>query len=184
MRLLPYILLAYVALALQVGAGRYLQWHGAQPMLPLMAVVFIALNAPKDAALLAAFGVGLLQDLLSAQPIGLFGFAYGTAAALVTATQSVVYRGHPLTHALMTLLGGLVTMGVLLLHTLIHPIPLSRAALDAAAVGTSVRTPPMTLLIGVGYSAVLAPIVVGVLNKLRRLFAFQQPKRSAGAMYR
>jgi hypothetical protein len=84
----------------------------------------------------------------------------------------------------MAVLGGAVTMGALLLHTLIHPLSDARAAASVGVQATSIRTPPMTLLIGVGYTTILAPVVLGVLSRVRKLFAFEQQRRSPGAMYR
>ncbi len=50
MRWLPYFILAYVALGVQVGLGHYVSYKGAAPNLVLVAAVFIGLNAPPPAA--------------------------------------------------------------------------------------------------------------------------------------
>src|SRR5687768_15200573 len=98
MRWLTYFILAYLALGLQVGLGDYVSYLGAGPNLVLLAVIFIAINAPRDAALLGCFGMGLMHDLLTHQPLGLFGLSYGLVGMMASGTHQVVYREHPLTH--------------------------------------------------------------------------------------
>jgi hypothetical protein len=106
MRWLAYVILAYVAVALQIGLGPFLRYKGAQPNLVLLAAVFIALNAPRDAALLGCFCLGLLQDLLTQQPPGLFALSYGLTAMVAVSVHQVIYREHPLTHFSVALFGG------------------------------------------------------------------------------
>ena len=77
MRWITYFILAYVILGLQIGAGPFLRFQGASPNLVLLAVIFITMNAPRDAALLGAFSLGVMQDLLTAQPPGLFASLTG-----------------------------------------------------------------------------------------------------------
>src|SRR5687768_5377468 len=121
MRWLTYFILAYLALGLQVGLGQYVSYMGATPNLVLLAVIFIAINAPRDAALLGCFGLGLMHDLLTHQPPGLFAFAYGLVGLMAVGGQQVVYREHPLTHFSMALAGGVVVAVVVLLNGWIQP---------------------------------------------------------------
>ncbi|HEV7302143.1 MAG TPA: rod shape-determining protein MreD [Tepidisphaeraceae bacterium] len=167
MRLVPYILLAYLALGLQVGLGRYMEWNGAQPNFVLLAVVFIAVNAPRDAALLGGFSMGVLQDLMSQQPPGLYGMAYGVVAMILSNTQTTVYRGHPLTHVSLAALGGVVTAAMLWLHSIIWA---GSSAADPSPI--AVRLSLVQLLLAVMYTALLAPFVIGPLQRIRRGFAF------------
>ena len=101
MRWLAYVILAYIAIAVQIGLGPYVRYRGAQPNLVLLAAVFIALNAPRDAALLGCFCMGVLQDLVTQQPPGLFALSYGLTAMVAVSVHQVVYREHPLTHFLV-----------------------------------------------------------------------------------
>src|SRR5678809_627478 len=105
MRWLAYFILAYLALALQIGLAPYLQYRGAAPNLVLLAAVFVALNAPRDAALLGCFCLGVMQDLVTQQQLGLFALSYGLMGLVVFGLNQVVDRDHPLTHFSMTLLG-------------------------------------------------------------------------------
>src|SRR5687768_9200547 len=99
MRWLPYFILAYVALGVQVGLGHYVAMRGASPNVVLVAAVFIGLYAPRETALLGCFGMGLMQDLLTRQPLGLFALSFGLVGLLVAGVQQLVDREHPLTHA-------------------------------------------------------------------------------------
>ena len=169
MRWLAYFILAYVAVALQIGLGPFLRYKGAQPNLVLLAAVFIALNAPRDAALLGCLCMGLLQDLVTQQPPGLFALAYGLTAMVAVAVHQVVYREHPLTHFSLALVGGLITMTVLLVHGWVHPAaPLACVENRPPASDASARA---------AYTAVLAPVVIGLLQRAKRVFAFQPQRR-------
>src|ERR1700760_4481629 len=116
MRWISYFILAYVTLGLQIGLAPHLRYQGAAPNLVLLAVIFIALNAPPDAALLGAFVLGVLQDLLTQQQPGLFAFSYGLVGMFVVSTQQLVYREHPLTHLSLALIAGIMTACIILLH--------------------------------------------------------------------
>lgn len=159
----PYILLAYVALAMQVALAPFATGTGTVVNLPLVAAVFIAINAPRNAALFGCFGIGLLQDLLTQQPPGLYAFSYGLVATILSATQATVHRGHPLTHFFLTALSAVITSVVLMLHSLLHPSD-ARLTLQAHL---------MVIL----YTSLVSPVVVGLLNRVKRLFAFQTPRR-------
>ena len=87
MRWLTFLILAYLAVALQIGLSPYLAYHGAAPNLVLLAVIFIAVNAPRDSALLGCFALGVMQDLVSHQPPGLFAFSYGLVAMFIVAVE-------------------------------------------------------------------------------------------------
>src|SRR5918992_2856437 len=108
MRLLPYFILAYVTLGLQLGLGRYADVGGGAPNLVLLAVIFIAGNAPRDAALPGAFSLGVMQDLLGPGPLGLYAVAYGLVALVALRTRHSVYRDHPLTNLSVALAAGVL----------------------------------------------------------------------------
>ena len=177
MRWLAYVILAYVAIALQIGLGPYLRYKGAQPNLVLLAAVFIALNAPRDAALLGCFCLGVLQDLVTQQTPGLFALSYGLTAMLAVSVHQVVYREHPLTHFLVALIGGLLTAAVLLVHGWVHPAGPRSVASDGATTLPAIRLSAGVEFTRVLYTAVLAPVVIGLLQRSKRVFAFQPQRR-------
>jgi rod shape-determining protein MreD len=175
MRWFAYFILAYLAVALQIGLAPFLRYRGAAPNLVLLAAVFIALNAPRDAALLGCFCLGVLQDLVTQQQLGLFALSYGLMGLVVFGLHQVVYREHPLTHFSMALVGGVITTCVLLLHGWIHPPSPAAPGLPA------IRLSPATEFIRTAYTAVLAPVVLGVLQRIRKVFAFQPQRRKVRA---
>ena len=165
MRWLAWFILAYVALGLQVGLAPHLRYQGAAPNFVLLAVVYIGINAPRDAALLGGFCLGVVQDLATQQPPGLFALSYGMVAMILVASHHLTSREHPLTHFSLALTGGLVTAAVLLIHSWIHP--------PAPGVRLSVGT-EFTRVI---YTALLAPFVIGVLQRVKKFFAFDSQRR-------
>jgi rod shape-determining protein MreD len=171
MRLLPYIILAYVTLGLQLGLGQYANVGGGAPNLVLLAVLFIAGNAPRDAALPGAFSLGLMQDLLGPGPPGLYAVAYGLVALVVQRTRHSVYRDHPVTHLSVALAGGLLVALVVTVHGWIRPA--GPAVMENGAAVAAVRAPVAGLYVSAVYTAVLAPPLLWMLKHSRRLFAFR-----------
>ena len=138
-----------------------MRYQGAAPNLVLLAVIFIAINAPHDAALLGAFSLGVLQDMLTQQQPGLFAFSYGLVAMFVVSTQQVVYRSHPLTHLSLALVAGTMAACVILLHGLLHPPGPKLADGHVAAA----RLSPGMEFTRVIYTAALAPFILGAFNE-------------------
>jgi rod shape-determining protein MreD len=176
MRWFSFFILAYLVLGLQAGVGTAMQWNGARPNLVLLAVVFISMNAPRDAALLGSFILGALQDLTSQGTIGLYCFSYGLVAMFVVAVHQAVYREHPLTHVALALVGGLITALVLVLHGWIHPPAPSRMISSQGPALASPRPAMLPLFVGAVYSAILAPLVLGGLQRIGTVFQFQSTR--------
>lgn len=160
MRWIVYFILAYLAVGLQVGLAEHLRYNDGTPNFVLLAVIFIAINAPREPALLGAFVLGALQDLLSTQAMGLYAFSYGLAAMFTISTQEIIYREHPLTHLSLGLVTGLLTAVILVLHAWLKQ-PASMKAPFVSAILT----------------AAAAPIVLGILQRMKRAFAFKEERR-------
>jgi rod shape-determining protein MreD len=171
MRLLAYFILAYVTLGLQLGLGHYANLGGAAPNLVLLAAIFVAANAPRDAALPGAFCLGLMQDLLGLGPPGLYAVAYGLVALVVLRTQHSVYRDHSLTHLSVTLIAGLIVACVVMVHGWIRPAGPKVVANGLAL--AAVRAPVGGLFVSAIYTAILAPPMLWALAHSRRFFAFR-----------
>jgi rod shape-determining protein MreD len=176
MRWPAYFILAYLFLGLQLGLAPYIQFQGATPNLVLICAVFIAVNASREPALLACFGLGAMQDMLTQQPLGLFAFSYGLVGMFVVSTQELVYREHPLTHFSVTLAAGLSTGAVLLIHGWIKP-PASAFHTESGLALSAMRASPLALFTGALYSALLAVPVLGGLQRIKRVFAFHLARR-------
>jgi len=179
MRWFAFAILAYLAVGLQIGLAPYVRYHGASPNLVLLAVVFIAVNAPRDAALIACFTLGFLQDLVTQQQPGLFALSYGIIAMLVVNMQQVVYKGHPLTHFSLAMAAGVITAAIIIVHGWVRP-PGPRVA-DGAVVLPRVRVSATIELTRVLYTAVLAPFVLGALQRAKTAFGFQGGRRKGRA---
>ena len=158
MRWHAFAILAYVFIGLQMSAlPEALPWKPV-PNFVLLAVVFLALNAPREPALLGCFLLGLAQDICTIGPIGTHAFAYGVAAMFIVSNQSQTSRDHPLTHFVVTLMAGLLTGVFLFVHDLVR------------------RTRAIVVideLLGVLYTAGLAILVLGILQRMRGLFGFK-----------
>ena len=170
MRWISYFILAYVTVGVQTGLGRAMQWHEAVPNFVLMAVVFVSMNAPREVGLLGSFILGAMQDLTAQGTVGLYGFSYGIVALFVMAVRQAVYREHPLTHASLALAGGLITAVILALHGWIHPPTPQMAGGEEVH---AVRLAISPLFYSALYTAVLAPIVIGFLQRIKTVFQFQ-----------
>jgi rod shape-determining protein MreD len=177
LRWFTYVILAYLAIAVQIGLGTFVRYRGAEPNFVLLAALFIALNAPRDAALLGCFCLGVLQDLVTQQPPGLFALSYGFTGMLAVSAHQVVYRERALTHFALALIGGMLTAAVLLLHGWIHPDAARAAGPDGTTALNAIRLSPTTELTRALYTALLAPVVIGLLQRSRRSFAFQPQRR-------
>lgn len=158
MRWLSIAILGYILLGLQIGLAPYIAIRGVTPNLVLIGIVFISLTSPRQPALLAALVLGWVQDMLSLHPLGLFAICYVIAALFILSARQFVYREHPLTHFSFTLVAGLLTAAILLLHGWIYP--LMPAVTTAAGAISPARTSADSLLFGSLYSAVLAMLLL------------------------
>jgi rod shape-determining protein MreD len=176
MRWLPFFILAYVALGVQSGLSGYDQVYRGRPNLVLLAALFVAVHAQRDAALLAAFVLGLMQDLLTDSPLGLNAFAYGAIAAIIVNVQEVVYRDHVLTHVSLGLVGGLIYAAIVYLHGLVY----HWAHAGRSSSSSWSRPSLLPLLAGAVYTAALAPVMLYVLQRFRRVFGFRAVRMMHG----
>lgn len=158
MRWITCFILAYVALGVQMGLGEFVRVRGATPSVALLVVIFIALNAPRDAALLACFVIGALQDITTLTPLGLYALAYSLVGMFVVSTHDVVSSNHPATHFSMAFVGALVMGAVIYLHGLVRGPAVGLPGLFESAL----------------YTAILAPIVLGLLTRIKKVFAFSR----------
>jgi rod shape-determining protein MreD len=163
-----YFILAYFAVGIQLGVGPFVRVGGAQPNFILMCVVFIAVNAPREPALLGCFALGAMQDLVTQDTLGLYALSYGLFALMAGGSGQAVYRGHPLTHFALTLGGGLLLAIVLLVHSW---LPYKDA----------VHLPVGGMLWSAVYSAIWAPFIVWPLHRMNRSFGFHPARRRSRA---
>lgn len=175
MRWISFFILAYIVLGLQTGIAGAMQWKSSGPNLVLLGVVFISMNAPRDVALLGSFILGGMQDLCTQGTMGLYAFSYGLVAMFVATAQQAVYREHPLTHFSLTLIGGLMTAAVVYIHGWIHP-PQAPRTVDAGGHIAIMRYTLLPMIYTALYTAVLAPLLLFVLQRIKKFFQFQSPR--------
>jgi len=167
MRAISCFILGYTVLGIQVGFAGFVNIGGAAPNLVLLAAIFIALNAQKESALMGCLALGIMQDLLTQQTLGIHAFSYGLVAMFVISTQAIVYREHPLTHMSLALAGMAIVSAVMLVQGWIW--------FDKAT-----RLSPLTLVYATIYTTLLSPLFLGALGKLRFAFGFQPARRARG----
>ena len=171
MRWFPFFILAYIALGIQFGLSGYGILLN-RPNLVLVVAIFVAVSAQRNAAVLACLLLGLTQDLLTHQsPLGLTAFAYGLIGLVVVNTQEIVDRNHFLTHIFLGLLGGLLYGMIVYLHGWIYNMIHPAQKLTHASIGS--------LVLAAFYTALLAPFVMGLLRRMKRMFGFR-PLRMHG----
>ena len=174
MRWIPFLILAYLIFAVQTGLRGFVDIHGAEPNLILLAAMFVAVNAQRDAALLGCLLLGLAQDLLSPQmPVGLNAFAYGLIAIFIVSTQEIVYKDHFLTHLTLGFSAALIYALIVyghgwLYYVVMHPLLKIGRPSGAPLVSSAV------------YTAVVAPALFAILKKVKRRFGFR-PLRTHGS---
>ena len=155
MRWLPFLILAYLTVGLQVGLGGWLSVGGARPDFVLLAAAFVCLSGPAEGALLGCLALGVMQDFVAREPFGTYALAYGLAGLIVVGAGREVGRDHPITHAVLTLLAGI---------TLAVAVALINRARGMPGAGFGAAT--LTIF----YTALLAPIVLWALRRMKGLF--------------
>jgi rod shape-determining protein MreD len=163
MRWFSWFILAYLAVGLQLGLEDFVSVRGGRPNFVLLAVIFIAANAPREPALLGCLGIGAMLDMTTLQPLGLYALSCALVAMLVVRMQEYIPSEHPLGHILLALLGGLVASAVVILHGRLR----------------GPHVPAAELLAGTVYTAALAPLALGGLQRIKRAFAFSRRRRLA-----
>lgn len=168
MRWLSFGVLAYVTIALQIGLNGMLDWGVAAPNFVLPVVVFVAVNAAREEALVGTLLLGVLQDLFTVQPLGLYAFSYGMLGLFVVGVQPSLHRDHPLTHVVLTLAGGLLLGVIVLFNEWTYPILHQLKDAPRPSVGR--------VLGGAVYTAAVAPVMLMGLSRVKRAFAFRGGK--------
>jgi cell shape-determining protein MreD len=158
---LVLIIVSYLAVGVQVGAGAHLRLGAAAPNIGLALAAYLALRAAPRTALLACIGLGLMQDLATQQPFGVFALTYGLTALMGQRLTHVLQRYHPLTMMILVGAGGIVWMMIVCLHDLHRP-------LDGGTAGPPIRTPLRLLATATLWSVCLAPLLAWVLDRLLR----------------
>jgi rod shape-determining protein MreD len=105
MRWVPFAILALVTIVFQTTIVPMTAVRSVWPEWTFILAVHYALWGPWPDAAIAAWLLGLLVDLQSAppDPIGLHAFCYGACAWAIIRIRSALFRDHPVTHGVVTL---------------------------------------------------------------------------------
>ncbi len=161
MRVLPFTILAAIALALQVSLAPAMRLTAArfQPQFLLIVALYVALYARAEVALIGCWVLGLLLDLSSITPMGGFAFAFGLVGLGIVSARASLFRDHPVSHFFLALVFGLLANEVVALREAVR-FGLRVELLVIQPLGTAV------------YTALLAPYVMLLLNRFRRRMHF------------
>lgn len=165
MRVLPLILLGFVAIGLQRGLDSFLTVGTAQADLVMIAAAFIATCLPKAAGgALAAGLLGLAYDLSGAGPIGLYAASLGLGGLAASSLQANRWP-----RLLAAMLAGIVVSALLAWALSIFRNLLNS---DPAGAGMTFRGMIGTILL----TGLLAAPVSVPLWKWRRHFVIEPPR--------
>jgi len=105
MKWLPFAILAVIAIVCQTTVVQAMAVRSVWPEWTFILAVHYALWGAWPDAAIAAWLLGLIVDLQTAppDPIGLHAFCYGAAAWAILRVRQVVFRDHPVTHVVVTL---------------------------------------------------------------------------------
>src|SRR5690606_21568732 len=109
MRVMPHILLAFLAIGLQRGLDPLLTVGSARLDLVMIAAAFSAASFPRVIGPLVALVIGLAYDLSGAGPIGMHGAAFGLAGLVAANVPSNRWG-----RLLATLIASIVTASLLI----------------------------------------------------------------------
>ncbi|MBL4595158.1 MAG: rod shape-determining protein MreD [Robiginitomaculum sp.] len=86
-------LVSFVGLLIYVAPVHLLGVHIPMPLFPLMAIFFWAMARPQLMPPIIVFAIGLLQDLMTGGPLGLWAFSY-LSAYMVMTLKSEMFAAH------------------------------------------------------------------------------------------
>lgn len=160
MKWMPFVILAVVVLVCQTTVVQTLMAiQSIRPQWTIILAVHYGLWGPSPDAAIAAWILGLIVDLQTASPhpIGLYAFSYGLAAWVVLRSRQALFRDHPVTHAIVTLVFAFAVQVIAGLYFWWkHRIPIDVEGLWRPA------------FLFAGYTALWAPCLHWVLIKLQR----------------
>ena len=103
MRWFSFAILAVIALVLQTTVVPRMEIQLIRPDLVFILAVHYALWGPWPDAAIAAWILGFIASLQSADPVGIQAFAFGLAAWCILRIRQVLFRDHAMTQLLLTL---------------------------------------------------------------------------------
>ncbi len=168
MRWWTFLIVAYLIVCVQFAQASVLQLGGWAPNLILILVVFLALHAATEPALVGCVLIGFMHDAITDQGLGTHPLIYGLLGLSVTQLRAIMYREHPFTHLTLGAMIGLAYILMLNLREWLRAFWLKEEETVFIA----------TQLGGVLLTMLLAPVMIYFLRSIRKYFAFKQPQQS------
>lgn len=164
MRWFPFLLLAYIVVAVQLALGGALGWGQWTPNLVFLLVVFVGMHALLEPAMIAGLLLGLMHDVIASHGIGTYALAYTLLAALAVQLRGIMYSDHIVTHVMMPMGLGVLLLVYLLFRQWVRNLyyPYDHPVTISAGIASLFVT------------CLLAVPVIGVLRSFRRSFAFEK----------
>lgn len=164
MRWFPFLLLAYIVVAVQFALGGALGWGGWTPNLVFLLVIFVGMHALIEPAMVAGLVLGLMHDVIASHGIGTYALGYAVVAAIAVQLRGIMYSDHMVTHVMMPLGLGFLLLLYLLARQWVRNLyyPFDHPVTFGAGMASLIVT-----------SALAIP-VIGVLRRYRRTFAFDK----------
>lgn len=147
-----------VAVVLQSTLLHWVAVRGVIPDLGLIVLVFVAIRRGSMTAQLSGFASGVVEDVLSLSPLGFHAFIRTVVGFLYGLTEGSIFVDPILMPVILIIIA---TLFKALISSLLV------AFLSIPAVGFGVFAGP--LWIELGYNAVLAPFLFGLLGLLKSL---------------
>ncbi len=119
--LVPIVLLGVV---LQATAAPLVELRGVRPDWLLVIAVYWGLHLPRGQAVVGAWSIGFLAELLTIERLGLMSVPYALTAWSLVATREALARDSVVTEATAAFVAGLIVFGAWLTYRVVaHGAP-------------------------------------------------------------
>ena len=152
------VVVAGIAAVLQSTVLRFAAIAGVQPDLVLIIVVFVAHKNGSMMGQITGLGAGIILDVMGLSPLGFYALIYAVIGVLYGATKGKMFVDPIFMPALLLLVA-------LLLKAVLGVALGGLFGIE----GVIARTFSVSYLIELGYSAVVSPVIFGLLRMIRPL---------------
>ncbi len=167
MRWLSFAVLAWVAIVLQTTLVPRLPFGNIRPDLLYIIAVHYSLHAVSPDAMIAAWLLGFTMDICGPGTIGVFAFSYGLTSLIIVRLRDSMFRDHPLTWTLVTLVSSWLVYLIVGVHFLLTHPTAQRGIADVLT--HSILTAAIT--------AFFAPYIQGFFGRIRTVLGLMPAHR-------
>jgi len=174
MRWLSFSILVIIVLTLQSALAPRIELFGARPDLILVVTVFFAMHAGRREAVLCAWLLGVLADLMTIERFGLLALSYALIAMIVASVRDFLFRYNAFSQFVVTAAASLL-IGIgwfFYRHVVFDP--------GTALLGDLVVTVLLTPI----YTGMAALPIHGVMLVVLRWFGLNVPRYTFSGLHR